>query len=80
MIGTFESKDPAVGIHQSRVSSNWPPQWLHRHAHIDYNNTVLRRCLSHTNILIRFHRHMSKSYKLLVDPNTRKLNQFNEAF
>lgn len=70
---TLESKNPAVGIHQSRVSSDWPPQRLHGHVHIDNNHAILRRGLPDANILIRFHRNVRKRDELRIDPDARKL-------
>lgn len=41
-VGTFKGQNPAVGVHQSGVCSDGPPQRLHRHTHIDNHNTVRR--------------------------------------
>lgn len=72
---TFQSKDPRIGIHESRISSNGPSQRLHRHVHINNNHTILRRSLPNAYILIRLHRHMRKSNELRIDAHTRQLQQ-----
>ena len=71
---TFKCKNPAVGIHQSRVCCDRPPQRLHRHVHINDNHAILGRGLPNAYVLVRFHRDMRKRNELRIDPDARKLH------
>lgn len=66
MLDTFQCKNSAIWIHQSWICSDWPPQRLHRHVHVDDHHTVLRRRLSDAYVLLRLHRNMRESDELRI--------------
>ena len=70
---TFQSEDPRIRIHKSRICSNRPPQRLHRHVHINDNHAVLRSRFSNAYILIRLHRHVREIDELRIDADARQL-------
>lgn len=72
---TFESENSGIGVHESRISSDWASQRLHWHVHINHNNTVLRSSFPDANVLIRFHRHVSERDELRVDSDASQLQK-----
>lgn len=76
---TFQSKDSRIGIHKSRISSDRPPQRLHRHVHIYNNHAVLRSRFSNAYILIRLHRHVRESDELWIYANARQSESFSHG-
>lgn len=69
LCSTFQSKNPAIRIHQGRVRCDGPSQRLHWHIHINDNDTVLWGCFPDTYVLIGFHGNMCKCDELWTNPN-----------
>ena len=70
---TFQSEDPRIRIHKSRICSNRPPQRLHRHVHIDDHHTVLRSRFPNAYVLIGLHRHVRERDELRIYANAWQL-------
>lgn len=74
---TFQSKNSGIGVHKCGVCSNWPPQRLIWHIHINNYHTILRRRLADTYIFIGFHGNICKRDELLIDSYARQLQFHN---
>lgn len=70
---TLEGQDLLVRVHEGRVGSDGPPQRLHRHGHVDNDDTVGGGRLAHADELLRLHCDMRERHELLVDAQVREL-------